>query len=125
MQTATTEIFMMLPLTASVLCMLRRQWFWSGLLLVAAVTFRQSAAVDVILIGVALWWLEQRTTVLRAAALTTAGALTRLAVATGLLAISGSLPDFWRGTIGTLGGYASTNRTPSPGRMRARDSILP
>src|SRR6059058_1258032 len=56
---ANTEIFMMLPLTASVLCMLRRQWFWTGLLLMAAVTFRQSAAVDVILIGVALWWFEQ------------------------------------------------------------------
>lgn len=122
---ANTEIFMMLPLTASVLCMLRRQWFWTGLLLMAAVTFRQSAAVDVILIGVALWWLEQRTTVLRAAALTTAGALTGLAVATGLIAISGSLPGFSRWTIGTLVGYASTNWTPSLVWMRARDSILP
>src|SRR6058998_2659808 len=122
---ANTEIFMMLPLTASVLCMLRRQWFWTGLLLMAAVTFRQSAAVDVILIGVALWCLEQRTTVLRAAALTTAGALTGLAVATGLIAISGSLPGFSRWTIGTLVGYASTNWTPSLVWMRARDSILP
>src|SRR5437773_1356644 len=122
---ANTEIFMMLPLTASVLCMLRRQWFWTGLLLMAAVTFRQSAAVDVILIGVALWWFEQRTTVLRAAALTTAGALTGLAVATGLIAISGSLPGFSRWTIGTLVGYASTNWTPSLVWMRARDSILP
>src|SRR6266568_4038716 len=52
---ANTEAFMMLPLTASVLCMLRRQWFWTGLLLVAAFTFRQSAAVDVILIALALW----------------------------------------------------------------------
>ena len=122
---ANTEIFMMLPLTASVLCMLRRQWFWTGLLLVAAFTFRQSAAVDVILIALALWWLEQRTTMLRAAALATAGALTGLAAATGLIAISGSLPGFWRWTIGTLVGYASTNWTPSLVWMRARDSILP
>src|SRR5881396_2386698 len=122
---ANTEIFMMLPLTASVLCMLRRQWFWTGLLLVAAFTFRQSAAVDVILIALALWWLEQRTTLLRAAALATAGALTGLAAATGLIAISGSLPGFWRWTIGTLVGYASTNWTPSLVWMRARDSILP
>src|SRR5256886_4614816 len=78
---ANTEIFMMLPLTTSVLCMLRRQWFWTGLLLVAAFTFRQSAAVDVILIALALWWPEQRTTVLRAAAPATAGPLTGLAAA--------------------------------------------
>src|SRR5437899_3623351 len=43
----------------------------------------------------------------------------------GLIAISGSLPGFWRWTIGTLVGYASTNWTPSLVWMRARDSILP
>src|SRR6266566_6139847 len=32
---ANTEAFMMLPLTASLLLMLRRQWVWSGLLLAA------------------------------------------------------------------------------------------
>ncbi|HYR50029.1 MAG TPA: glycosyltransferase family 39 protein, partial [Candidatus Eisenbacteria bacterium] len=42
---ANTELFMMLPLTASVLLMLRRRWLWSGLLLVAAGAFRQVAAV--------------------------------------------------------------------------------
>src|SRR5256885_12385110 len=33
---ANTEVFMMLPLCASVLCLLRPQWFWSGVLLIAA-----------------------------------------------------------------------------------------
>src|SRR5260370_40269823 len=47
---ANTEAFMMLPLTASLLLMLRRQWLWSGLLLAAAGVFRQSAAVDVFLL---------------------------------------------------------------------------
>src|ERR1700681_2580289 len=36
-----TEIFMALGLTASVLLMFRRNWFWSGCLLVAAGAFRQ------------------------------------------------------------------------------------
>src|ERR1700692_1747224 len=35
-----TEIFMALALTASVLLMFRRNWFWSGCLLVAAGAFR-------------------------------------------------------------------------------------
>src|SRR6195256_1306086 len=49
---ANTELFMMLPLTGSVLLMLRRRWFWSGLLLVTAGMFRQVAAVNVLL---AVW----------------------------------------------------------------------
>src|SRR5712692_6857125 len=42
---ANTEVFMMLPLTASLLLMLRRRWLWSGALLAVAGAFRQSAAV--------------------------------------------------------------------------------
>jgi len=38
---ANTELFMMLPLSASVLLMLRRRWLLSGALLVAAGIFRQ------------------------------------------------------------------------------------
>src|SRR5947207_11612700 len=63
---ANTEIFMMLPLTASFLLMLRRQWFWAGLLLVAAFAFRQSAAVNLLLIGLAHWWVAPRASVFRA-----------------------------------------------------------
>src|SRR6266700_3599474 len=48
---ANTEVFMMLPLTASLLLMLRRRWLWSGLLLAAAGSFRQSAAIDVVLLA--------------------------------------------------------------------------
>ncbi len=122
---ANTEIFMMLPLTASVLFMLRRRWFWTGFLLVVAFTFRQSAAVDVLLVGLALWWLEPRARLWKAAGMTSAGALTGFVAAAGLIAMSGSLPGFWRWTIGTLVGYASTNWTPSLVWPRARDSILP
>src|SRR2546425_429283 len=43
---ANTELFMMLPLSASVLLMLRRRWVWSGALLVAAGSFRQVAAIN-------------------------------------------------------------------------------
>src|SRR6266850_8093034 len=55
---ANTELFMMLPLTASVLLMLRRRWMWSGLLLLAAGAFRQVAAVNVVLAIAGVMWLE-------------------------------------------------------------------
>src|SRR5260370_26420908 len=57
---ANTEAFMMLPLTASLLLMLRRHWVWSGLLLAAAGAFRQSAAVDVLLLPLAIVYFEPR-----------------------------------------------------------------
>src|ERR1700730_17950886 len=38
---SNTELFMMLPLTAAFLLMLRRQWLWSGALMVAAGAFKQ------------------------------------------------------------------------------------
>src|ERR1700716_4261277 len=53
-----TELLMMLPLTASVLLMLRRRWAWSGVLLVAAGAFRQVAAVNVLLALAGIFWLE-------------------------------------------------------------------
>src|SRR4030088_105892 len=53
-----TELFMMLPLTASVLLMLRRRWAWSAVLLVAAGAFRQVAAVNVLLALAGIFWLE-------------------------------------------------------------------
>src|ERR1700680_2838030 len=55
-----TEVLMMLPLTASVVLMLRRQWLWSGALLVVAGAFRQSAAVNVLLVPAAFVLLEPR-----------------------------------------------------------------
>src|SRR5204863_1941990 len=105
--------------------MLRRQWFWAGLLLVAAFAFRQSAAVNLLLIGLALWWVEPRASVIRAGALVTAGALTGFVAGAGLIAIGGSLPGFWRWTIGTLVGYASNSWSPGVVLPRARDSLLP
>src|SRR5712671_7401540 len=65
---ANTEVFMMLPLTASLLLMLRRQWLWSGILLAVAGAFRQSAAVDVLLLPIAVVYLEPAPTRFRAAA---------------------------------------------------------
>src|SRR5216683_4187411 len=66
---ANTEVFMMLPLTASLLLMLRRRWLWSGALLAVAGAFRQSAAVDALLLPIAVVYLEPAPTRLRAAAL--------------------------------------------------------
>src|SRR3984893_9325688 len=43
---SNTELFMMLPLTGSILLMLRRRWLWSGALLAAAGAFKQVAAIN-------------------------------------------------------------------------------
>jgi len=122
---SNTEIFMMLPLTASVLFMFRREWLWSGLLLVAAGAFRQSAAINLILVAVGLWWLEPPGRRLRAAGLFAGGLAAGLAGGAALIALTGSLSGFWRWTIETLTGYASTNWTPGLVWFRAKDSILP
>src|SRR5690348_7347118 len=102
-----TEIFMMLPLSASVLLMLRRRWFWTGVALVAAGAFRQSAAVNVLLVALALFWLEPRESRWRAAGLFGAGLAAGLAAGAGLIVVTGALGGFWRWTIQTLVGYAS------------------
>lgn len=125
MLASNTEIFMMLPLTASVLLMLQRRWFWSGLLLVAAGAFRQSAAVNVLLISLAVFWLEPASLRIRAGQFAIAGLIAGLIAGAVLIALSGSLTGFWRWTIDTLVGYASTNWTPSLVWLRARDSVVP
>lgn len=122
---SNTEIFMMLPLTASVLLMLDRRWFWSGLLLVAAGAFRQSAAINVVVVACALFWLESPGTRMRAAAAFAGGLGAGLIAGAALIALTGSLGGFWRWTIQTLTGYASTNWTPSLVWPRARDSVVP
>src|SRR5450759_794635 len=55
---SNTELFMMLPLTASVLLILRRRWLWAGALLAAAGAFKQVAAVNLLLVPVAVLLLE-------------------------------------------------------------------
>jgi hypothetical protein len=122
---ANTEIFMMVPLTASVLVMLRRHWFWAGILLVAAGVFRQSAGVNVVLVALGLLWLESANGRLRAAVFFGGGVIAGLFAGAVLLAAGGSLGGFWRWTIGTLYGYASTNWTPSLVWARAQDSVVP
>ena len=122
---SNTEIFMMLPLTASVLVMLQRRWFWSGLLLVAAGAFRQSAAVDLLLVPFALAWLEPRESRWQAALRFGGGLSAGLLAGVGVLAATGSLAGFWRWTIQTLYGYASNNWNAGLVWSRARDSLVP
>ena len=122
---ANTEIFMMLPLSASVLLMLRRSWFWSGLLLVAAGAFRQSAAANVLLVALGLFWLEAPPTRVRAAVSIAGGLVAGVLIALALIAITGSLAGFWRWTVQTLVGYASASWTPAYVWSRARDSVVP
>jgi hypothetical protein len=122
---SNTEIFMMLPLTASILLMLRRRWLWSGMLLVAAGAFRQVAAVDLLLVPLAIVLMEPRDKRLRASGMVAAGLAGGLVVAAALLAATGSLVGFWDWTIGTLSGYAALNWTPALVLMRSWDSVLP
>jgi hypothetical protein len=122
---ANTEIFMMLPLCASVLCLLRRQWLWSGVLLVAAGVFRQSAAANVLVAGVAVFWLEEPKLRLRSAALLAGGLASGIVVALAVIAATGSLAGFWRWTIATLVGYASASWAPAYVWSRAKDSLVP
>ena len=122
---SNTEVFMMLPLSASVLLMLWRRWFWSGLLLVAAGAFRQSAAVNVLLAALGIAWLEPPQARVRSALMFAAGLFAGLAAGAALIALTGSLAGFWRWTIETLAGYASGNWIPSQVWGRAKDSLIP
>lgn len=122
---SNTEIFMMLPLTASVLLTLRRRWFWSALLLVAAGAFRQSAAVNIVVLALGILWLEASARRWRATQLAIAGIVAGTVAGAALIGLTASLPGFWRWTIETLIGYASTNWTPAFVWMRAKDSIAP
>src|SRR5256886_5281315 len=122
---SNTEILMMLPLAASLLLMLRRRWFWSALLLVAAGAFRQSAAINVVLLVLGLLWLEEPARRGRAAQRAAGGIGVGLAGGAVLVGLTGSLPGFWRWTIQTLIGYASASWTPAFVWSRARDSIVP
>ncbi len=122
---SNTEIFMMLPLVASVLLMLRRRWLWSAVLLVAAGEFRQSAAVNAILIGLGIFWLESEATRWRAALQAGAGVLAGLLAGATVIALTASPTGLWRWTIATLVGYASTSWIPGFVWSRAKDSIIP
>ena len=122
---SNTEIFMMLPLTASVLLMLRRHWMWSGALLVTACAFRQVAAINLLLVPLAIVLMEAPPRRLRAFGIYAGGMAAALLVAAALLAATGSLVGFWDWTIRTLYGYASVNWTPVLVLMRAKDSVVP
>src|SRR5450759_2339780 len=122
---SNTELFMMLPLTASVLLMLRRRWLWAGALLAAAGAFKQVAAINLLLVPGAVVLLEPSGRRLRASGLFAGGLSGGLLVGAVLLASSGSLAGFWDWSVGSLYGYAATNWTPELIWQRAKDSILP
>jgi Dolichyl-phosphate-mannose-protein mannosyltransferase len=120
-----TEILMMLPLVASVLFMLRRRWLWAGVCVVVAGAFRQSAAVNVPLLLVGVFWLEPAGDRVRALILLAAGGIAALLAGAAAIELTSSLGGFWRWTIQTLTGYASLNWTPELVWLRARDSLAP
>ena len=122
---ANTEVFMVLPLSAAFLLLLRRNWFWSAVLMVVGGAFKQVAAVDVLLLPVALLLLEPRATRSKATLLFGAGLAVALAAGAGLLALTASLPDFWRWTVESLTGYATGNWTPANLWSRAQGSLVP
>jgi 4-amino-4-deoxy-L-arabinose transferase-like glycosyltransferase len=122
---ANTEVFMVVPLTAAFLLLLRRKWFWSAVLMVAAGAFKQVAAVEVLLFPVALVLLEPRAGRVNATLRFTAGLAAGLAAGALLLGLTGSIPGFWRWTVETLVGYASGNWTLANVWSRAQDSLVP
>src|SRR5258708_5168655 len=116
---ANTEIFMMAPLVGSVLLMLRRHWFWCGMVLVAAGAFRQSAAINVLLVALAILWLEKPNLRWRAFGVFATGLVAGLAIGAVILSFTGSLGGFWRWTIQVLFGYAATQLTGDTFSCRA------
>jgi hypothetical protein len=121
---ANTEIFMMAPLVGSVLLMLRRHWFWCGMVLVAAGGFRQSAAINVLLVALAILWLEKPNLRWRACGIFATGLVAGLAIGAVILSLTGSLGGFWRWTVQVLYGYASTQLSGDVIWWRARDSVV-
>ena len=118
-----TELLMMVPLTASVLLMLRRRWLWSGVLLVAAVAFKQVAAVNLLLFPAAIALLEPRETRLRASATFAGGLAAGLVIGAAMLQLTGSLAGFWHWSVASLYGYASANWAPDMLWYRAQSSL--
>ena len=118
-----TEVLMMLPLSASVLLMLRRKWFLSGLLLVAAGAFRQSAAINLLLVPFGIAWLASSRP--QAIARFALGVVAGLIAGALLLTTTSSIEGFWRWTVQTLTGYASASWSPAYVWSRARDSVVP
>ena len=122
---ANSEVFMVLPLTAAFLLLVRRQWLWAAVLMVVAGAFKQVAAVDVLLLPAAIVWLEPRGGRARAALVFAAGIVAGLAAGAALLGVTGSIPGFWRWTVESLVGYAGGNWTPANIWSRAESSLVP
>src|SRR6267143_2758231 len=120
---ANAEAFMMLPLTASVLLILRRQWLWSGALLVAAIAFKQVAAANLLLLPAALVFLEPEHKRFRAAVMFAAGLSAGLLVGAAILELTSSLTGFWRWSVASLYGQATMNWRPDQLWFRVRYSV--
>jgi hypothetical protein len=122
---ANAEVFMALPLTAAFLMLLRRKWLWAAVLMVAGGAFKQVAAVEVLLLPAGLLLLEPPGSRLGAALRFATGIVLGVAVLAAALALTGSIPGFWRWAIQTLVGYASQNWTPANIWSRAQGSLVP
>jgi hypothetical protein len=81
--------------------------------------------VNLVLLPIAVIFLEPREGRVRAAVQFGVGLVAGLAAGAVLLAFTGSILGFWRWSIETLVGYAATNWSPSLLWLRARDSVVP
>jgi uncharacterized membrane protein len=109
LQAANAEVLMMLPLTASVLLMLRRRWTWSGALLVAAIAFKQVAAANLLVVPAAIVLLEPEPARVRAAVRFGAGLTAALLMGAAVLELTSSLTGFWHWSVASLYGFAAMN----------------
>ena len=120
---ANAEAFMMLPLVASVLLILRRRWVWSGALIVAAIAFKQVAAANLLLVPAAVVLLEPKHARLRATVMFAGGLSAGLLLGAAILELTSSLAGFWHWSVASLYGFASMNWTPDQLWFRARYSL--
>src|SRR5207247_8262260 len=102
---SNTELFMMLPLSASVLLMVRRRWLWSGALLAAAGAFRQSAAINLLLLPIAVVLLEPHEKRLQASGWFDEGLAVAKLVGAKVIAATGSMAGILTWTLGAIDGY--------------------
>ena len=120
---ANTEVFMMLPATASFWLLLERRWLLSGAVLAVAVLTKQVAAVQVLLYPAAAILLHLRA---RAVVEAAAGFGIGLAVLLGIVAVTGSLAGFWQwAVLALVTGYGPSAWTGGQVLRDAGNGLVP